>query len=126
MKFFSLVLPSDPNVALTFIQFVVNIYGVVKKNSARKPQHMCLMIRNFDMTNGINMIRIKMAKYKQWLYIDQTQWETKRWILVDISRIFDISIALNYKFAGLRETVWAPDAFLLATYFLLEDNVNGW
>ena len=65
MKFFSLVLPSDPNVALTFIQFVVNIYGVVKKNSARKPQHMCLMIRNFDMTNGINMIRIKMAKYKQ-------------------------------------------------------------
>ena len=56
MKFFSLVLPSDPNVALTFIQFVVNIYGVVKKNSARKPQHMCLMIRNFDLTNGINII----------------------------------------------------------------------
>lgn len=114
MKFFSLVLPSDPNVALTFIQFVVNIYGVVKKNSARKPQHMCLMIRNFDLTNGINIIWIKMAKYKQWLDIDQP------------TRIFDISIALNYKFAGLRETVWTPDAFLLATYFLLEDNVNGW
>ena len=116
MKFFSLVLPSDPNVALTFIQFVVNIYGVVKKNSARKPQHMCLMIRNFDMTNGINMIRIKMAKYKQWLYIDPPH----------IARIFDILIALYYKFAGLREIVCTPGAFLLATYFLLEDNVNGW
>ena len=68
MKFFSLVLPSDPNVALTFIQFVVNIYGVVKKNSARKPQHMCLMIRNFDLTNGINIIRIKMAKHIQSLH----------------------------------------------------------
>ena len=65
MKFFSLVLPSDPNVTLTFMQFVVSIYGVVKKNSARKPQHMCLMITNFDLTNGINIIRIKMAKHIQ-------------------------------------------------------------
>ena len=32
-----------------------------------------------------------MAKYKRFV--------------VDIARIFDISIALNYKFAGLRETV---------------------
>ena len=47
-------------------------------------------------------------------------------MIVYIARIFDILIALYYKFAGLREIVCTPGAFLLATYFLLEDNVNGW